>query len=148
MSLDVYLTIEGATVVKKTQQIFIREAGATVAITREEWDKRFPDREPVMCTTEGNEVYEANITHNLNTMAEAAGIYEHLWHPEKLGITKAEELIDPLVKGWTLLRKDPEKFKALNTANGWGDYDGLVQFFRDYLQACISYPDARVTVSA
>lgn len=47
----------------------------------------------------GNEVYDANITHNLNTMAEEAGIYKHLWRPEELGITKAKDLIEPLAEG-------------------------------------------------
>lgn len=27
-------------------------------------------------------IFSANITHNLNAMAEAAGIYKHLWRPE------------------------------------------------------------------
>jgi len=35
-------------------------------------------------------VYDANITHNLGAMAEAAGIYKHLWRPEEIGITKAQ----------------------------------------------------------
>ena len=147
MSLDVYLTIEGATVVKKTQQIFIREAGATVAITREEWDKRFPDREPVTCTTEGNEVYKANITHNLSPMADMAAIYDYLWNPDEVRVSRARQLIEPLTRGLAALVNDPEKFKALNPKNGWGDYDGLVKFVADYLEACKKYPDARVTVS-
>lgn len=30
-------------------------------------------------------VFEANITHNLGTMADAADIYEILWRPDRLG---------------------------------------------------------------
>jgi len=30
------------------------------------------------------EIYRCNITHNLNEMAMEAGIYEELWHPEKI----------------------------------------------------------------
>lgn len=147
MSLDVYLTVEGSPAVKKNQ-IFIREAGATVAVTREEWDKRFPGREPVMCTTEDSEVYEANITHNLSTMAEAAGIYECLWSPGHAGVTKASQLIGPLTDGLMRLQIDPERFEAMNPKNGWGDYDGLVRFVADYLEACKAYPDATVRVCA
>jgi len=44
-------------------------------------------------------VYSANITHNLNEMAGAAGIYKYLWRPEEVGIYYAENLIDPFTKG-------------------------------------------------
>ena len=93
------------------------------------------------------QVYERNITHNLNTMADEAGIYKHLWRPDELGITKASQLIEPLTKGLELLRSDPERFKAFNPPNGWGDYDGLVDFVAEYLKACIDHPDADVGVS-
>ena len=31
-------------------------------------------------------VFEANVTHNLNRMAEAAGFYKEVWRPEEIGI--------------------------------------------------------------
>lgn len=92
-------------------------------------------------------VYDGNITHNLTAMADAAGIYQHLWRPEELGITKAYDLIEPLQAGLERLRADPKTFKALNPPNGWGNYDGLVQFVSDYLAACIANPDADIEVS-
>ena len=159
MSLDVYLRFPG--VQKEAGSgIFIRENGATKEITREEWDRRYPDVEPVTfnqkvyenderpasCRTQ-DEVYSANITHNLNTMAEAAGIYECLWRPEEIGITYAAQLIDPLSHGLQELCRAPERFWPLNPPNGWGDYDGLVSFVEKYLLACIKYPEATVEVS-
>jgi len=89
-------------------------------------------------------IYEDNITHNLNKMAHAAGIYEALWRPEEIGITKASQLIEPLMKGLKLLQKNPERFKKHNPENGWGTYEGLVDFVRCYLQACVETPDADV----
>lgn len=68
--------------------------------------------------TETKEVFSANITHNLTAMAEAAGIYKHLWRPEELGIAKAAGLVEPLTAGLTRLLAEPDKFKALNPANG------------------------------
>jgi hypothetical protein len=59
-------------------------------------------------------------------MAEAAGIYMHLWRPEEIGITKAHELIEPLTNGLKLLKDDPEKFKAYDSPNGWGTYKNFV----------------------
>jgi hypothetical protein len=90
------------------------------------------------------EVYWRNITHNLVPMADKAGIYQHLWRPDEIGVRKASQLIEPLRKGLALLQDEPERFKRLNPDNGWGSYEGLVQFVDDYLKACIANPDATV----
>ena len=97
----------------------------------------------VMPTT----VFSSNITHNLNKMAEEAGIYEHLWRPDEIGITKAEQLIDPLREGLAKLKAEPERFKKFNATNGWGLYEHLVPWVEKYLQACEANPDADVSVS-
>lgn len=148
MSLDVYLTMEGAQRPAGTG-IFIREGGQTKEITRQEWDARYPDREPFVIDPDdgSNEVYSANITHNLGRMAEEAGIYEALWRPGEVGITKAEQLIPLLRDGLTLLKSDPGRFKTFNPSNGWGTYDALRQFVADYLATCEEYPTAEVRVS-
>lgn len=59
----------------------------------------------------------------------------------------AADLIGPLCDGLALLKADPEKFKALNPKNGWGDYNGLVAFVEAYLEACKANPHAEVSVS-
>ena len=92
-------------------------------------------------------VFEYNITHNLGKMASEAGIYKHLWRPDELGITKAEELIIPLSEGLSRLEKDPEQFRKYNPENGWGNYDGLVNFVKSYLVACRENPEATIEVS-
>jgi hypothetical protein len=157
MSLDVYLRFPG--VQKETGSgIFIRENGATKEITREEWDRRHPDVEPVTLNDlrwmhsnkkvyEDDDVYSANITHNLGKMAEEAGIYECLWRPEEVGITQAKQLIEPLTHGLRALKNDPDRFMPLNPPNGWGDYAGLTSFVSKYLLACMKYPEATVDVS-
>lgn len=149
MSLDVYLRMPGAQV-KPRSGIFIRENGAKRQISRQEWDARYPDREPfqlLACDEETDEVYSDNITHNLNIMAREAGIYKHLWRPDEIGVTQAEQLIEPLMAGLNTLRSDPDKFKAFNPDNGWGDYDGLCSFVEGYLVACQLHPAATVEVS-
>lgn len=149
MSLDVYLTLEGSKGNDSGSGIFIREGGQTKEITRAEWDEKFPGREPVVAETsdDDSQVYSANITHNLNRMADEAGIYHHLWRPDEIGVTKAAELIEPLKVGLELLKSDPDRFKAFNPSNGWGDYEGLVSFVERYLAACKEYPEAEVSVS-
>lgn len=92
------------------------------------------------------EIFSGNITHNLNTMALEAGLYQALWRPEELGITKAEQLAPLLRAGLDKLDADPERFRKHNPENGWGSYDGLVKFVRTYLAACEKNPDAAVSV--
>lgn len=91
-------------------------------------------------------VYSANVTHNLNRMAEEAGIYKELWRPDEIGIKKAGELIEPLRKGLALLRGDPQRFIRLNPPNGWGSYAGFVPWVEKYLAACETNPEAEVSV--
>jgi len=129
--------------------IFVREDGQTKEISRAEWDEKFPGREPFVWEGTDREdiAFSRNITHNLGQMAQEAGIYKHLWRPEEIGITKAEELIEPLKDGLATLQSDPDRFEALNPENGWGTYEGLVEYVDDYLRACIAYPQARVYAS-
>ncbi len=88
MSLDVYLTVKDKIKKSPISGIYIRENGTTKEISQEEWKQRYPNREPVRFVDdkeETNEVYSANITHNLGEMADKAGIYYALWRPEEKG---------------------------------------------------------------
>jgi hypothetical protein len=93
------------------------------------------------------EVFWANITHNLNDMAEAAGIYKHLWLPEEIGITHAGQLIEPLEAGLKKMKADPDKYREYDSPNGWGKYDDFVPWVERYIEACKQDPDAEVSVS-
>lgn len=92
------------------------------------------------------QIYNGNITHNLGRMAKAAGIYMHLWRPEEIGITKAEQLIEPLKEGLAKLKADPDHYRTFNSPNGWGRYENFVRFVEDYLNACGENPEAEVSV--
>lgn len=96
---------------------------------------------------EGIEVYSASITHNLNKMATAAGIYDEVWRPDEHEITRAAQLIEPLTKGLTWLKLAPEHFKTFDAPNGWGLHQHLVSFLERYLAACKENPTAEVGVS-
>ncbi len=80
-------------------------------------------------------------------MAREAGLYQALWRPEELKINKACELIPLLETGLARLKSDPEHFRTFNPDNGWGSYEGLVQFVEDYLAACKEAPRYIVSVS-
>ena len=100
-----------------------------------------------LMVTKPTEVYEANITHNLNTMADAAGIYDALWRPDENGLVKAGQLIPILEKGLADLKERPEHFKTFDSPNGWGKYIHFVPWVEKYLEACKENPDADVRVS-
>ncbi len=105
---------------------------------------------PVPAYEKEEEIYSANITHNLGKMAIEAGIYEALWRPDELfkrKEIKAGELIPLLEAGLEKLKADPKHFEQFNASNGWGVYKDFVPFVERYLEACIEDPDADVQVS-
>lgn len=152
MSLDVTLRLADA-LLPEEPQIFIREAGRMIPISRIEWDQRCIEageegKEPVLTfPTESDCVFTANITHNLAAMADQVNLYKPLWRPDEIGITKAKQLIEILTEGLFNLRKNRYELEKLNPKNGWGTYEGLVSFVKEYLQACINYPEAEIEIS-
>ena len=92
------------------------------------------------------EVFSRNITHNLNKMADAAGIYKALWHPYEIG-SKAADLIEPLSKGLIELVTHRKKYEAFNSPSGWGMYEHFVPFITAVLTACADYPEATIVAS-
>ena len=148
MSLDVYLKSRQTEPNVVTGVIYIREAGETRRITRAEWNRRYPGREPVTVTIDDAGVlYEANITHNLAKMAYEAGLYEVIWEPNEHGINKARQLIEPIQSGLNALIAEPYHYQQFNPPNGWGSYNMFVPWVKRYLDACRANPDADVSVS-
>lgn len=104
-----------------------------------------------LCDTGGKEprhhsVVDLNITHNLSTMADKAGIYDCLWRPDENEITRATDLISPLEAGIKKLESDPEKYKAMNPENGWGCREGLLLFAKHILESAKDNPSALISV--
>lgn len=116
---------------------------------------------------ETEEVFDANITHNLGQMAAEAGIYEACWRPHRLkpeynipeddhkaewefeskSETKAGEIVPLLEKGLADMIARPSHYEQFNASNGWGLYEHFVPWVAKYLEACKEYPDAIITVS-
>lgn len=111
-------------------------------------------------------LYDANITHNLNVLAEKAGIYEALWRPYQLHPDfkhgedyleelefensvemQAKDIIPVLEKGLLRMKKRPTYFKKFEVKNGWGLYIDFVPFVEKYLEACKQYPESIIKVS-
>lgn len=149
MSLDVYLMLDDIHIpFSKGSGIYIREDGATIEISEEEFKQKFPDKEPTKTLTprSKSEVYWANITHNLSLMASKAGIYEALWCPQENGWEKAKDIILVLETGLERLKIFPTFYQRFNPDNKWGSYEQLVAFVEEYLEACKQYPEAEIKV--
>lgn len=146
MSLDVHL-ISDKPVKRRGTSVFVRDKGKTIELTPDQVLDRWPGTKVEYSERETNEVFTANITHNLNKMAQAADIYTALWRSDEHGWDHAKNIIGMLERGLKRLKKDPEKFKKFNPENGWGSYEQLVNFVESYLVACKQYPDAKVEIS-
>jgi hypothetical protein len=146
MSLDVSL-ISNTPITKKGTGVFIRENGKNKELTVEEVKEKFPNSVVEENEFETEYVFDANITHNLNKMAAAAGIYEACWRPEEIGATKASDIIPILEKGFEDMKARPEHYKQFDSPNGWGLYIHFLPWVESYLNACRKYPDAIIEVS-
>lgn len=148
MSLDVSL-ITGQRVFRKGGTgVFVRDDGKTRELSDQEVMEKFPNAiVNVQEDYETNEVFTANITHNLGPMANASDLYEALWRPDEKGWKNAKDIIPILEAGLKDLIENPTAAKRFNPDNGWGSYEGLVKFVQNYLEACIAYPDAKIEVS-
>lgn len=68
-----------------------------------------------------------NYTHNCNDMMREAG-YDWIYHLD------GERVADTLPKFQAMvenLEANPEKYRAMNPENGWGDYDRLCAKWRE-----------------
>jgi len=98
-------------------------------------------------------IFSMNITHNLGKMAgevklsNGKTLYDVLWRPDEHGYYTAQDISELLDEGWNILLAFPEKYKAYNPDNGWGEYNGLCEFVYRYRNACWETPDAELRVS-
>jgi len=83
-------------------------------------------------------------THNLIPMWRKAGCLDALY--ESHG-KRAGDVVEELRRGLEAMRADPEGFRALNPSNGWGDYDRVLPYLVDCVEAFTNYPNAIIGVS-
>lgn len=133
MGLDIFFYKAGVDIQKNKDDI--SDAYRRLQVIKDEIEQLEGDYE-------STELFSGGITHNLNEMAKAVGLYDVLWHPEKIGITVASQMILPLEEGLEELELNPDKYKAYNPPNGWGSYKDFVSFCKMVLQKCRQYPEA------
>ena len=146
MSLNVSLFIN-VSVERRGTGVFIRENGKNIELTYEKVITKFPGAELEEQRYSSNCVFDANITHNLSTMAKEVGIYWSCWRPEEIGAVYAKDIIPLLQDGLRFLKEYPNICKQFDDPNDWGTYDQFVPWVEEYLEACIKYPEAIIHVS-
>ena len=94
-------------------------------------------------------VFSANITHNLSTMADKAGIYDSLWNGniEDKIIKNAGELGDILTPAITRMDLNPDYYRQFNATNGWGTYEQFVPWLEELRDKCVEFPNAKIEIS-
>lgn len=106
-----------------------------------------------LMVTQPVSVYSANITHNLGRMAAVVDVgddltlYQILWRPDEIPLTTARQLIVYLAQGMNVLLDDADRLRDYNPENGWGNYNNLLNFTKEYLVACMENPDAELSIS-
>lgn len=57
------------------------------------------------------------------------------------------EAAGPLADGVARMEAEPDAYREMNPANGWGDYEGALRYLRDLAEACAAHPKCRIRVS-
>ena len=97
-----------------------------------------------MDTGNGDSITEdiGNYTSNISNMYEAAG----LGHIEDYDDKLAKDCIEALRKAVTHMENNSSIHTALEPPNGWGDYEGALEFLTKTLRMCIKHPNAILRV--
>ena len=70
-----------------------------------------------------------NYTHNCNDMMRAAG-YDWIYNLDGLKVKDTIQQFEHMLEN---LKSDPERYIAMNPANGWGDYASLVALWEEII---------------
>lgn len=79
---------------------------------------------------------DMNLTYNLSPMVQAAGLPK--W--DDLVGMKARKVAKIIKKCVDELLKNPEKYRAMNPENGWGNYDIAVRVLSRFAADCAVAP--------
>jgi hypothetical protein len=94
------------------------------------------DKDDCTCPSSDSDL---NVTRNLTPMLREAGLFRVEGFQGDLLGAPCSELAGIADGTLRTLEADPDRFKALNPANGWGDYEGAVDFVRRLRDLCQSW---------
>lgn len=86
------------------------------------------------CGRSGEQGAEVNITYNLSAMLKAGGFVGWGSLVGMLAVDAGTHLFGVL----DTMAQDPDRFRAMNPPNGWGDYDKCLQGrLREFAGVCL-----------
>jgi hypothetical protein len=59
----------------------------------------------------------------------------------------AEDCAEDLKRAVVAMEADPVKYGLMEPANGWGDYEGALDYLRRLRNACLAHPKAQIRIS-
>lgn len=129
MSLDFYIRVPEI-------RSYYRSAGKTLPMAEYDDCFRF--------------YHVANITHNLGEMArhipvsDTLTLYNVLWRPDESGLMTTDDIVDLVAEGVRYMITHKDDLIKYNPDNGWGDYDGLLEFAKQVGNACLFNPCCQI----
>lgn len=97
--------------------------------------------ETCICCGHTPEPISFNITYNLGCMWREIYPYHEKMIPIE-GMT-AQESLEMLQRAYDELKLNPEKFEAMNPANGWGSYEDFLYFIDDLIDTAKEFPSRK-----
>ncbi len=132
MSLDFYVHVP-------EYRAYVRRNGKTEAMALE--------NEECECKHVGN------ITHNLNKMAmhvpvsDTLTLYNVLWRPDESELNTTDDILEYVTTGVKYMIDHKDDLLQYNPDNGWGDYEGLLDFAKRVGSACLFNPNCKIEAS-
>lgn len=141
MSLDLYIKKKDE--ISKNVKIFVTDNGEEIEIKCYEDFLKYIDSdadewEYQDYIADDEDVWWRNITHNLGKMAAEVNcgkytLYDLLWRPSERGFNTVTEGYKLMIyEGIKQMLIHRDELAMFNPSNGWGDYDGLLDFVVDY----------------
>lgn len=94
--------------------------------------------------TKPTRVFNANITHNLYDMFDAAKIASILWEGDNL---TSKDVLPELIEAYNDMKHRSEYYKKYEAANGWGTYNGALNFLAEVIKGLKENPEAIIECS-
>jgi hypothetical protein len=96
-----------------------------------------------LAKNEKKEEFIANYTYNVSPM-----YYDALgFSINDLDGMNAKEARLLIINALVRMTEEPDKYKAMNPDNGWGNYEGAMNFLSKILLSCIEHPKRTIRVS-
>ena len=97
-----------------------------------------------VCGREDGTAYKRNYTYNVSPMffdAFPSTPEDRTGGIRQLDGLTGRECSELLRVAIEAMAGDPEKYRAMNPSNGWGDYDSALVMLRQMAAACEEHPD-------